>query len=60
VELTSLLPEHIKSTSGWAGDGGGRGVQDGERGHMLHLWLIHVVVCQKLPQYCKVIRLQLK
>ena len=43
---------------GWGGVGGGRRVQD--RGTYVHLWLIHVDVWQKPPQYCKVISLQLK
>ena len=43
---------------GWGGDGGGRKVQDRET--HVHLWLIHVYVWQKPPQYCKVIILQLK
>ena len=38
--------------------GGGSGVRDG-RTHV-HPWLIHVSVWQNAPQYCKVIRLQLK
>ena len=42
------------------GDGLGR---EGERGlgwgTHVHLWLIHANVCQKPPQYCKVISLQL-
>ena len=29
---------------GWYGEGGGRGVQDGE--HIVHLWRIHVDVWQ--------------
>ena len=40
---------------GWGGGGGGRGVQD--RGTHVHLWLIHVDVQEKTPQYCKVINL---
>ena len=43
---------------GWGGEGGAKGVQDG--GTHVHLWLIHVDVWQKPPQYCKVIILQLK
>ena len=31
---------------GWYGEGGGRGVQDGE-GTRVHLWQIHVDVWQK-------------
>ena len=41
----------------WDGDGGGRGAQNG--GTHVHLWLIHVDVWQKPPQYYKVISLQL-
>ena len=36
---------------GWGGQGGGRRVQDG--GIHVHLWLIHVDVWQKPPQYLK-------
>ena len=43
---------------GWGGEGGHSGVQDG--GTRVHPWLIHVSVSQKPPQYCEVIRLQLK
>ena len=43
---------------GWCGEGGGNGAWDG--GTHVHLWLIHVDVWQKPPQYCKVISLQLK
>ena len=42
---------------GWGGEGGGRGVQDGET--HVHPWVIHVDVWQKPPQDCKVISLQL-
>ena len=42
----------------WREEGGGREVHDG--GTHVHPWLIHVDVWQKPPQYCKVIRLQLK
>ena len=42
----------------WGGEGGGRGIQDGET--HVHQWLIHVDVWQKPPQYCKAIVLQLK
>ena len=38
---------------GWDGEGGGKGVQNGET--HVHPWLIHVDVWQKPPQYCKVI-----
>ena len=40
------------------GEAGGRGVQDG--GIHVYLWMIHVDVWQKPPQYCKVINLLLK
>ena len=40
------------------GEGGEGRVQDG--GTQIYLWLIHVNVWQKPPQYCKVISLQLK
>ena len=43
---------------GWGWEGGGRVVQNG--GTQVHPWLIHVNVWQKLPQYCKVVSLQLK
>ena len=42
---------------GWDGEGGGGGSGWGTH---VHPWLIHVDVCQKPPQYCKVISLQLK
>ena len=42
---------------GW--DGKGHGGLLGWGTHV-HLWLIHVNVLQKPPQYCKVISLQLK
>jgi len=32
----------------------------GGHGTYVHLWPIHVDICQKLSQYCKVIILQLK
>ena len=43
---------------GWGGEAGGRRFQDGET--HVHSWVIHVEVCQKPPQYCKEIILQLK
>ena len=46
-------------TEGWDGEGDGRGVQDGAWKHV-HLWLIHVTVWQKPPQYCEISSLQLK
>ena len=48
---------HWDDPEGWDGEGGGRGVQDGDT---VHPWLIHVNVWQKPLQYCKVISLQLK
>ena len=49
---------HWDDPEGWVGDGGGR---EGSRwGTHVHLWLIHVNVWQKPPQYNKVISLQLK
>ncbi|MDK7215580.1 hypothetical protein, partial [Corynebacterium pyruviciproducens] len=38
--------------------GGGREVQEGN-GIYVYLWLIHVDIWQKPPQYCKAIILQL-
>ena len=35
----------------WGGDEGGRAIQDGET--HVHLWVIHVDLWQKPPQYCK-------
>ena len=35
---------HWDDPEGWYGEGGGRGVQDGE--HVLYLWWIHVDVWQ--------------
>ena len=46
------------NTEGWEGEGHGRGLQD--EGTHVHPWLIHVDVWKKLPQYCKLINLQLK
>ena len=46
------------NSEGWVGEVIGRRVQDG--GTHVYLWLIHVDVWQKPPQYCKVIILQLK
>ena len=39
---------------------GGRWKGGSGWGKHVHPWLIHVNVWQKLPQYCKVISLQLK
>ena len=55
---THSHPLSQKELSGWDGEAGGKGVQDG--GTHVHLWLIHVDVWQKPSQYCKVIILQLK
>ena len=45
---------HWDDPERWDGEGGsGWGTQ-------VHPWLINVSVCQKPPQYCKVISLQLK
>ena len=51
-----------KSTREWPwGMGwGGRWERGSGWGTHVHPWLIHVNVCQKPPQYCKVISLQLK
>ena len=49
---------HWDNPKGWDGEGGGRGIQDQET--HVHLWLVHVNVWQKPPQYCKAISLQLK
>ena len=65
MTITSLMYEAghsrlvlLDNPKGWGGGGVGRGFQDG-RTHV-HLWLIHVNVWWKPPQYCKVISLQLK
>ena len=50
-------PVHWDSPEGWGGEGGGRGFRMGTH---VHLWLIHVDVWQKSPQYCKVASLQFK
>ena len=42
---------------GWDGEGGEGGSGWGTH---VHLWLIHVDVWQKPPQYCKVIVFKLK
>ena len=49
---------HWDNPEGWERQGVGRGVWDGET--HVYLWLIHVNVWQKPPQYCKVSSLQLK
>ena len=45
---------HWDDPEGWDGEGGGRGIQDGET--HVHPWLIHVI-WQKPQQYCEVISL---
>ena len=35
---------------GWDGEGGGRQIQGGET--HVHVWVIHVDVGKKPPQYC--------
>ena len=42
---------HWDNPEGWDGEGGGKWVQD--EGTHVHLWLIHVNVWQKPPQYVK-------
>ena len=50
------LIKTIRQGERWDGEGGGRGIQDGEH---VNPWLIHVNVWQNPLQYCKVISLQL-
>ena len=50
---------HWDDPEGWDKKGGGREGGSGW-GTGVHLWLIHVNVWQKPPQYCEVISLQLK
>ena len=57
-EIGHSEPVYWDNPEGWDGEAGGRRVWDG--GTHVHLWLIHVDVWQKPPQYCKVISLQLK
>ena len=45
---------HWDDLGGWDGEGGERGVLDGEH---VYPWLIHVNVWQKPLQYCKLISL---
>ena len=45
---------HWDDPERWDGEGGSGW------GTHVHPWLINVSVCQKPPQYCKVISLQLK
>ena len=65
-QITSPGLMHETSAQGWytrmtQRDGMGREVGgDSEWGTHIHLWLIHVNVWQKPPQYYKVISLQLK
>ena len=46
---------HWDDPEGWDGEGGGRGIWDGET--RVHLWLIHINVWQNPPQYWKLISL---
>ena len=55
--LSALKPVHWDDPEGWDGEGGGRGVQDGNTCTSI---FIHVNSWQKPPQYCKVISLQWK
>ena len=55
--LFNLYAEYIMRNAGL--DETQAGIKIVER-HTLTLWLIHVNVWQKPPQYCKVIRVQLK
>ena len=48
---------HWDNPEGWDGEGRGGGFGMGTH---VYPWLIHVNVWQKLPQYCKVINIQLK
>ena len=52
-------PPHWDNPEEWDREGGGRGLRMYTCTHV-HPWLIHVNVCQKPLQYCKVISLQLK
>ena len=54
----ALKASALQQPEGMEQGGRWEGVQDGET--HVHLWLIHVNVWHKPPQYCKVIRLQLK
>ena len=51
-------PVHWIYSERWDEEDGGRGFQDS--GTYAQMWLIHVNVWQKPPQYCKVISLLLK
>ena len=51
-------PVHWDNPEGWGGEGGGRGGVGTVT--YVYLWLVHVNVWQKPPQYCKVISLQLR
>ena len=55
--LFNLYAEYIMRNAGL--DEAQAGIKIVER-HTLTLWLIHVSVWQKPPQYCKVISVQLK
>ena len=47
---------HWDDPEGWYGEGGGRGVQDGEHMYTRGRFML---MCGKTVQYCKVISLQL-
>ena len=51
-------PVHWDDPEGWDGEGGGKGVQDGERVYTRGGFML--MYGKKTPQYCKVIILQLK
>ena len=56
-ETAHSKPVHWDNPEGWSEEGCGRGGWDW--GGTRTPWQIHVNVWQKLPQYCKVISLQL-
>ena len=51
---------HWYNPEGWDGEGRGRGFGMGDTCVHVHMWMIHVDVWQKPPQYGNVISLQLK
>ena len=52
-----MLCDNLKGQDGM---GGGVGRRLRREGTYVYLWLIHVAVCKKPRQYCKVIILQIK
>ena len=48
-EAGHSMPVLWDNQEGWGAEGGGKEVQDG--GTHVHLWLIHVGIWQKPPQY---------